>query len=304
MQVHKHGFHSCSPCPYVTTNSGAYDFGLSPRWGIWRTTCARSLRPAPAGPVRPRSRRLPSQHRGSRASARCGIRRWPARAHLRRATKIEFPGDGGLRIEANSTVTGTVNCTRDGVGNLNSISLLSSVFLSASLSRCVDSASVCRLRTTASCTIFGVVEGGPLAARVLPNTCDVLANVFQQDTIGLRIRLHNGCASPSTRSRSAGWRPPSVTTSTRRCRRSCTSISSPPSANPDFPVGNDTNRSTSLTSLVSPLAMEPNTRTLRIPCRLASARISARWFSSQRMNCGFSCGWMLRSVMHPSLSCK
>ena len=43
-----------------------------------------------------------------------------ARGHdnLRRVTKIEFPGDGGLRIEASSTVTGTVNCTRDGVGNL------------------------------------------------------------------------------------------------------------------------------------------------------------------------------------------
>ena len=45
-----------------------------------------------------------------------------ARTH---GPKIEFPGDGGLRIEASSTVTGTVNCTRDGVGNLNSISLLS-----------------------------------------------------------------------------------------------------------------------------------------------------------------------------------
>ena len=44
---------------------------------------------------------------------------------LRRVMKIEFPGDGGLCIEASSTVTGTVNCTRDGVGNLNSISLLS-----------------------------------------------------------------------------------------------------------------------------------------------------------------------------------
>ena len=43
---------------------------------------------------------------------------------LRRVTKIEFPGDGDLCIEASSTATGTVNCTRDGVGNLNSISLL------------------------------------------------------------------------------------------------------------------------------------------------------------------------------------
>ena len=44
---------------------------------------------------------------------------------LRRVTKIEFPGDGGVCIEASSTVTGTVDCTRDGVGNLNLISLLS-----------------------------------------------------------------------------------------------------------------------------------------------------------------------------------
>ena len=57
------------------------------------------------------------------------VRPWPAcntpLPILRRVTKIEFPGDGGLCIEASSTVTGTVNCTRDGVGNLNSISLLS-----------------------------------------------------------------------------------------------------------------------------------------------------------------------------------
>ena len=44
---------------------------------------------------------------------------------VRRVAEIEFPGDGGLCIEASSTVTGTVNCTRDEVGNLNSISLLS-----------------------------------------------------------------------------------------------------------------------------------------------------------------------------------
>ncbi len=41
---------------------------------------------------------------------------------VRRVTKIEFPGGVGLCIEASSTVTGTVNCTRDQVGNFNSIS--------------------------------------------------------------------------------------------------------------------------------------------------------------------------------------
>ena len=51
--------------------------------------------------------------------------RGAAPAALRRVAEIEFPGDGGLCIEASSTVTGTVNCTRDEVENLNSISLLS-----------------------------------------------------------------------------------------------------------------------------------------------------------------------------------
>ena len=31
-----------------------------------------------------------------------------AKGRLRIVTKIEFPGDGGLYIEANSTVTGTL----------------------------------------------------------------------------------------------------------------------------------------------------------------------------------------------------
>ena len=43
-------------------------------------------------------------------------------------TKIEFPGGVGLCIEASSTVTGTVNRTRDQVGTFNSISLLSADF--------------------------------------------------------------------------------------------------------------------------------------------------------------------------------
>ena len=54
-----------------------------------------------------------------------GIGRPDETSMLRRVAEIEFPGDGGLCIEASSTVTGTVNCTRDEVGNLNSISLLS-----------------------------------------------------------------------------------------------------------------------------------------------------------------------------------
>ena len=80
-----------------------------------------------------------------------------------------------------------------------------------------------------------------------------------------RPRHHKGCASFSTRSRSAGWRARSVTTSTRRCRRSWTSISSPPSTKPLLPGGRETNKSTSLSSPALPLAMEPNIRRSSMP---------------------------------------
>ena len=43
-------------------------------------------------------------------------RRGDAWLALVRVTETEFPGDGGLGIEARATLTGTMNCARDEVG--------------------------------------------------------------------------------------------------------------------------------------------------------------------------------------------
>ena len=111
------------------------------------------------------------------------------------------------------------------------------------------------------------------------NTSDAAADVLQQHPICLYAHPQRICASSSTCSRSAGCRLRSVTTSTRRPRRSCASMRSAPSARPVRPGGKVTSRSMSLASSASPRAIEPKTRTSRRPCRSARARISARWDS-------------------------
>src|SRR5437867_1911165 len=70
---------------------------------------------------------------------------------------------------------------------------------------------------------------------------------------------HRGTASRSTRSRKRGFKPSSVTRSTRQPRSSCKSSSKPPKSNREQPGCVLTSRSTSLHSVFSPRASEPNT---------------------------------------------
>ena len=87
-----------------------------------RTPSTRPSSPAASGtPAPPTGTSNAPETRCIPTRGRCSSSR-----RLRRVTKIEFPGDGGFCIEARVTVTGSVNCARDEVGNLNSISLLSS----------------------------------------------------------------------------------------------------------------------------------------------------------------------------------
>ena len=92
-------------------------------------------------------------------------------------------------------------------------------------------------------------------------------------------RIHSGSAATNTRSRSAGWRPASVTTSTRRPSRSCASSSNPPSASALVPAANVTSRSTSRSSRASSRRIEPNSFTLVAPRRRATASHCFRWVS-------------------------
>ena len=88
-----------------------------------------------------------------------------------------------------------------------------------------------------------------------------------------------------TRSRSAGCKLASVTTSTRRPGSSCASGNRPPKASALVPGFRVTSRSTSLPSLASPRLIEPNTRTPVTPRRRARASNSARWASISGCMC-------------------
>jgi serine/threonine protein kinase len=72
---------------------------------------------------------------------------------------------------------------------------------------------------------------------------------------------HSGTASLRTRSRRRGLRPSSVTRSTRHPSNSCKSSSNPPRSNSEQPRRGLINKSTSLSSVASPRATDPNTRT-------------------------------------------
>src|SRR6266566_1205871 len=87
---------------------------------------------------------------------------------------------------------------------------------------------------------------------------------------------HNGMASRRTRSRRRGLRPSSVTKSTRQLSKSCSSSSKPPRSSSEQPGRVFISTSTSLASVLSPRATEPNTRTSPAWYRLARERISSR----------------------------
>ncbi len=65
-------------------------------------------------------------------------------------------------------------------------------------------------------TTYLVTLRSAITCGVLADPLDALAHVCEQHAVGIGPRSHNATASASTRSRSAGCRLASVTTSTRR----------------------------------------------------------------------------------------
>lgn len=123
------------------------------------------------------------------------------------------------------------------------------------------------------------IEAGTFGVRVLADPVQAVAHVRQQYPVRLWAWIHSGTAFAITRSRSAGCKLASVTTSTRRPSKSCASSNRPPKARALVPGARVTSRSTSLLSLPSPRLIEPKTRTPVTPRLRARASSSARWTS-------------------------
>ena len=136
-----------------------------------------------------------------------------------------------------------------------------------------------RLLESCSCTF-----------RILADARDTSANMIKQDRVLIVSRTHSGTASRRTRSRIAGRRKPSVTTSTGLFKSSSTSTSMPPKASPLASGVASTRRSTSLSSCASPRAIDPNTRTLHSPWRSAMASRALRfWVIKAGNSRGLAC---------------
>jgi hypothetical protein len=119
---------------------------------------------------------------------------------------------------------------------------------------------------------FVFVKCGPTAGGIPLYLLDGFQDVFKADS----IIPHKGTASANILSRTRARSPSSATTSTGVPKTSSRSMSRPPRSERLRPGSRSTRKSTSLCKSLSPRATEPNTRTLRAPCRAATSRTESR----------------------------
>jgi hypothetical protein len=134
----------------------------------------------------------------------------------------------------------------------------------------------------------------------------------QPHPVRLGARIHSGMAPDITRSRSAGCKLASVTTSLRRPGNSCASTNRPPKASALMPgcQGHEKINVAGVVGVVGVAAVatahrtkDPNTRTLVTPRRCARASSSARWVSMSGCM-GFSLGAFCGAALRLKAPCQ